>query len=214
MKSARDEIFFRIGNALGREAGTEIPPHERSPSPISRAKPRLGNDPVQCFVDKTKEAAGTLTRVGALSQVPQAIVEYVHSRNLAHAVVLAAHPLIRDLNWPAGWETRVGPAEEGDQASVCAAFAGVAETGTLVLLSGADSPTTLNFLPDDHIVVLRTSQIVAYFEDVWRLLRDNNRSMPRTVNLITGPSRTADVEQTIQLGAHGPRRLHVVLVDG
>ena len=82
-----------------------------------------------------------------------------------------------------------------------------------MLLSGPDHPTTLNFLPDTHIVVLRASQVVGPYEDAWARLRAAATAMPRTVNFVTGPSRTADIEQTIQLGAHGPRRLHIVLID-
>jgi L-lactate dehydrogenase complex protein LldG len=97
-------------------------------------------------------------------------------------------------------------------------LAAIAETGTLMLLSGADTPTTLNFLPDTHIVVVRAGQVVAGYEDAWDMVREkaggDPAAWPRTINLITGPSRTGDIEQRIQLGAHGPRRLHVVLVDG
>jgi len=78
-------------------------------------------------------------------------------------------------------------------------------------LSGPESPTTLNFLPDDFLCLLPESRIVPRLEDAWALLRAERGSMPRATNIITGPSRTADVEQTIQLGAHGPRRLHVLL---
>ena len=90
----------------------------------------------------------------------------------------------------------------------------VAETGTLVLLSGPDNPTTINFLPETHIVVLRAHDIVGPYEAAWNALREiyGERSLPRTVNLISGPSRTADIEQTIIMGAHGPKRLHVVIV--
>jgi L-lactate dehydrogenase complex protein LldG len=116
-------------------------------------------------------------------------------------------------------EIRRGRAEDGDQVGVTACFAAVAETGTLMLLSGPESPTRNNFLPDTHVVVLRASQVVASYEDGWAALREAGRrpeggfAMPRTVNFITGPSRTADVEQRLELGAHGPRRLHIVLVD-
>jgi L-lactate utilization protein LutC len=82
----------------------------------------------------------------------------------------------------------------------------------LVLLSGSFWPTTFDFLPDDHVVVLERERILTHIEDVWALLRARGEGVPRTINFITGPSRTADVEQTIQLGAHGPRRLHVILV--
>src|SRR5574337_311669 len=74
------------------------------------------------------------------------------------------------------------------------------------------SPTTHNFVPDDHVVVLEVGCIVPYFEDAWAFLRARPEGMPRATNIISGPSRTADVEQTIQLGAHGPRRVHVILV--
>ena len=80
--------------------------------------------------------------------------------------------------------------------------------------SGADNPTTLNFLPETHIVVLESGDLVGTYEEVWTRLREKfgEGEMPRTVNMITGPSRTADIEQTLELGAHGPRRLHVIIL--
>jgi L-lactate dehydrogenase complex protein LldG len=82
------------------------------------------------------------------------------------------------------------------------------------MASGPDHPVTLNLLPDTHIVVLNEADIVGGYEEVWMMLRQRygKDGMPRTVNTITGPSRTADIEQTIELGAHGPRRLHIVVV--
>ena len=118
------------------------------------------------------------------------------------------------IPWPNTLGIRRGRSDGKDLVSVTGAFAGVAETGTLVLASGPEAPTTLNFLPDDHIVVLREHRLVRYLEDAWALLRKELGGMPRTVNCITGPSKTADVEQVIQEGAHGPRRLLVVLVRG
>jgi L-lactate dehydrogenase complex protein LldG len=110
-----------------------------------------------------------------------------------------------------------GAAREPDAVSVTGALAGIAETGTLMLHSGPGGPSSLNFLPETHVVVLPAARVVGSYEDGWDLLRRRfgNGTMPRTVNFITGPSRSADIEQTIQLGAHGPRRLHIVLVgDG
>jgi L-lactate dehydrogenase complex protein LldG len=108
----------------------------------------------------------------------------------------------------------VGPSDGKQLASVAHAFAAVAETGTLVLTSGPDNPTTLNFLPDNHIVVVDANHIAADFERVFVRLRARfgERQLPRVVNMITGPSRSADIEQTLILGAHGPRRLHVIVV--
>jgi L-lactate dehydrogenase complex protein LldG len=95
--------------------------------------------------------------------------------------------------------------------SLTSSFCGVAETGTIVLLSSLESPTTLNFLPTTHFVLLSTQSIVAYYEDAWDMVRANNTVLPRTVNFITGPSRTADIEQTIQMGMHGPKELIILL---
>jgi L-lactate dehydrogenase complex protein LldG len=126
---------------------------------------------------------------------------------------MATQSPLNEIDWPQSLTIEHRPARREDRIAVTGAFAGIAETGTLVLLSSPGSPTTLNFLPDVHIAVLRREQIVTHIEDVWTRLRAQSKAMPRTVNMITGPSRTADIEQTIQLGAHGPRSLHVILVE-
>jgi L-lactate dehydrogenase complex protein LldG len=127
---------------------------------------------------------------------------------------MAPHPALDAIPWQARplLQVRRGRAEPGDAVSLTPCLAAVAETGTLMLVSGAETPTTLNFLPDTHIAVVHAGQVVASYEDGWDLVRGLG-AMPRTINLVTGPSRTGDIEQRIQLGAHGPRRLHVVLVD-
>jgi len=108
-----------------------------------------------------------------------------------------------------------GQAEGADAVGVTGVFGGVAETGTLVMLSGPEHPTTLNFLPDTHIAVVSVDQIAGTYEEIWAKLRDSlgHGKMPRVVNWITGPSRTADIEQTLLLGAHGPLRLHILIID-
>jgi L-lactate dehydrogenase complex protein LldG len=105
-----------------------------------------------------------------------------------------------------------GASDGYDLNALSAAFAAVAETGTLALVSGQDNPTTLNMLPDNHIVVVFAEDVVGDFEAAFDRLRKRfGAEMPRTLNFITGPSRSADIEQTLLFGAHGPRRLHVVL---
>jgi L-lactate dehydrogenase complex protein LldG len=107
-----------------------------------------------------------------------------------------------------------GPSDGRDVNAVSVAFAGIAESGTLALVSGADNPTTLSFLSDNHIVVLSRDGILADYESVFAKLRGayGKGGAPRTLNFITGPSRSADIEQTLLLGAHGPRRMHIVIV--
>jgi len=208
MSDGRAAILGRIREALRRDRaeGARFAPER----PEGYTRPGPIEDPLGRFVEKVEAASGTLVRVGALDEVPDAVGAYLAEKELPTEV--AAAPALRRLPWPPGWTLRFGSAGGGDRASVTPCFAAVAETGTLALLSGSDTPTTLNFLPDHHLVVVETSQVVSHLEDVWDRLRRVPGGIPRTINLITGPSRTADVEQTLQLGAHGPLCLHVILV--
>jgi L-lactate dehydrogenase complex protein LldG len=171
---------------------------------------------VELFVAMAEEVQTTVDRVADGGDVPAAIATYLATQNLPAELVMAPDPVLDAYPWADRPMLRIrrGRAEDADAVSVTPAFAGIAETGTLMLLSGPASPTTLNLMPDTHIVVLRAEQIVGPYEDAWTKLREANPTgaLPRTVNFITGPSRTGDIEQRIQLGAHGPRRLHIVLV--
>ena len=166
-----------------------------------------------------EEVQTTVARVASNGAVPAEVARYLAAENLPAELVMAPDPSLDAIPWEARplLTIRRGRAEPGDAVSLTPCLAAVAETGTLMLVSGAETPTTLNFLPDTHIVVLRAGQVVASYEDGWDLVRARSaigaEGWPRTLNLITGPSRTGDIEQKIQLGAHGPRRLHIVLVD-
>ena len=216
MVDSREQILQNIRAALGR--GGELPAtaqqklRDRIAQPRAGPLPELGGDLLETFMDKVAAVSGTCVVVTTPEQVVQEIDAHLARNHLAHKLVASSEPLSEALPWPAQWTVAHRVARGDDLVSVTGAFAAVAETGTLALLSGPTSPTTLRYLPDDHIVVIRQSQIVAYIEDVWRQLRAQYASPPRSINLITGPSRTADVEQTIQLGAHGPRRLHVIVL--
>jgi L-lactate dehydrogenase complex protein LldG len=148
--------------------------------------------------------------------VPAEVAGYLARNNLPAEAVMAPSPQLDGFDWGSQRMLSLhrGRAEASDRVSITGAFAGIAETGTLVMTSGPGHPVTLNILPDTHIAILRESDIVSGYEEAWDRLRaryGKNR-MPRTVNTITGPSRTADIEQTIELGAHGPRRLHILVV--
>ena len=163
------------------------------------------------------EQAATVARIASLDEVPAALADFLKGNNLAPKLRLAPSPELENLPWDGQplLEVETGRAQGSDQVSLTGAVAGIAETGTLLLASGPEAPTTLNFLPDNHVVVLKASQVIGAYEDGWDRLRETHGpgQLPRVVNFITGPSRTADIEQTIQLGAHGPRRLHVLLVE-
>jgi len=158
----------------------------------------------------------TVTRVSDYGQVPAEVSTYLRARNLPSAIRIGADKRLKKAGWASekNLEVRHGASDGGDLAGVSHAMAGIAETGTLALLSGPDNPTTINFLPEHHIVVLKAGDITGDMESVWAMLRKTRGKgeMPRAVNLVTGPSRSGDIEQTILLGAHGPRAVHIIVV--
>ena len=171
---------------------------------------------VELFVRKVGEAFATVVRLDSHDGIPAAVANYLRERNLPQAIRRGDDPRLAGLPWEreAQLAVTVGPSAGQDLAGLSHADAGVAETGTVVLTSGPDNPTTLNFLPDHHVVVVEASTVAGDYETVWADLRRRFGAglMPRTVNLVTGPSRSADIEETLLLGAHGPRSLHILVV--
>ncbi|HYG84732.1 MAG TPA: lactate utilization protein C [Azospirillum sp.] len=224
MSDSRSQILAGIAKSLGRATGDaqraaareRVTGHARNLIP---ARAQLDPaDQIRLFEQMALEVSATVARVASLDAVPDAVAEYLAGHNLPAELRAAPDPTLDTIPWDRRPTLTVstGRARDADAVSLTGAFAGIAETGTLMLVSGAERPTTLNFLPDTHIVVLKAEQIVGGYEDAWDRLRAQAAAfeggMPRTVNMVTGPSRTGDIEQTIQLGAHGPRRLHIVLV--
>lgn len=223
---ARERMLSAVRDALGRgklSSEEKAALERRLRFPRANVVPARGQrDNAGCidlFVAEAERVNATTERQSDWAAVPASIAAYLRAHNLPMVVRAATDPLLSGVAWEseAALTVTTGAAEGGDLASVTSAFAGIAETGTLMLLSGPASPTTLNFLPANHIAVVPESRIVGTYEDAWTLLRAEigvGIAMPRVINWITGPSRTADIEQTLLLGAHGPRRLHIVLVDG
>lgn len=153
-------------------------------------------------------------RVDAIQQLADAvplIERFIAEKQLEPKLHLS--PALQ-REWPATPNIAITHGTTDGSHKLCAsrAWAGIADTGTLVLLSGPDNPSRLNFLADYHLVFVRKDQIVADKKAIWQKLEQQD-ALPRAVNFISGPSRTADIEQTIALGAHGPRFLWV-LVEG
>jgi L-lactate dehydrogenase complex protein LldG len=219
----RDIILATVRRSLG-VTGAEAPRRlavtarlTGHPAGIVPARGQLPPaEKVDLFVSMVQAAAGTVERADDPAGIPAVVAAFLRALNLPLAIRHGEDPLLASVPWEkAGTlQVRRGASDGHDFAAVSHAFAAVAETGTLVLTSGPDNPTTLNFLPDVHIVVVSASDVAADFETAMARLRARFGAdvMPRTVNLITGPSRSADIEQTLILGAHGPRKLHVIVV--
>lgn len=224
MSGSKQQIMAALRRSLKREQpAAEL--RETLEARLSAPRPGLvpargqrpHKDQLDLMEEMLVELSATVVRLRDESEVPQAVADYLKGENLPPRLRLAPRDDLRDLPWDSQplLEITEGRAEEPDPISLTGTFAGIAETGTLMMASGPEAPVTLNFLPENHIVVLRSSQVVGAYEEAWGRLRDRYGQgvMPRGVNMITGPSRTGDIEQTIQLGAHGPRRLHVLMIE-
>ncbi|MEJ2478776.1 MAG: LUD domain-containing protein [Acidihalobacter sp.] len=213
MSEAKAAILARLRASLGdpdtRREGVEqrLGASGRGPAPA------VGEDLTADFIARIEAASATVARVRDGDAVVAEVVAYLEQRELPPRLLLAGDPRLQGLAWPQTMQIDSGVAAPDHLVCLSAAYAGIAETGSLALLSGAATPTGLNFLPDHYLCLLRAGDIVGRIDDLWMRLRAEGRAMPRALNLITGPSRTADVEQTIQLGAHGPRSLHVILLE-
>jgi L-lactate dehydrogenase complex protein LldG len=230
VNTARAAILAGIRRSLGRaelaadrqaELRARIAHHQRNLVP-ARAAALDHAAQLELFVAMAEAAQATVARLRSSEELPEAVVRYLADENLPAELVVAPDPDLDTIRWDLRPLLRIrrGRAESGDMVSLTPCSAAIAETGTVMLASGPASPTTLNFLPDTHMVVIHADQIVASYEDGWERLRmiaaarePGPHGLPRTVNFITGPSRTGDIEQQIVLGAHGPRRLHILLVE-
>jgi L-lactate dehydrogenase complex protein LldG len=208
MSSGRERLLADIRRALGRDGPdlAAIPP-----LPSTGPRPAFEGDLAERFAAKMIEKSATLERIASLADVGDAVARFLAAHGAAPR--LCVSPALAAVVWPPGLTIHPGAAGRDEQTSVTPCFAAVAEAGAIVTLSGPNTPSTLNFVPENHIAIVRVSQVVRHFEDAWAQWRASGLTMPRTVNVISGPSRTADIEQTIQLGAHGPRRLHILLVN-
>lgn len=212
--TARDNILGRIRTALGRNAPlteqqsaqmrTQLKEHPRGPLPSMHWEllPR--------FRERCEGLSSTVDQVASLVDVPAAVARYLRQNGLPMQAV--CWPELAGLDWAgAGLRMEARPARADDKVGVTGAYCGIAETGTLMLLSGAHTHPVTSLLPDTHVAVVPAARLLRSMEDAWDLLRSEYDSLPRQVSFVSGPSRTADIEMTLVLGIHGPYRVHIVL---
>lgn len=213
--SARDNILARIRKNSGREGlttglelsqvRTHIARQERGPQPsIAR------DNPVARFIQESDRLKSTVAEVNSLADVPQAAAAYLKQNSLESPVV--GWPSLAELDWIASgvtYENRLACGE--DMVGITDCFCGIGETGTLLLLSSPTTPKLHALLPETHLCVLSKARIVHTMEDAFQLVRIERGELPRATFFVSGPSRTADIEQTIVIGAHGPYRVHIIL---
>jgi L-lactate dehydrogenase complex protein LldG len=220
--SARETILARIrqhmpkGDGEARRAAVAA----RLTDPKRNLIPARGEGDLEhrisVFTRYMETVGGTVEILEDMNAVPEAVARHLRENNLPAAIRRGTDPLIANLPWHRApmIDVSEGPAREFDTASLSHAFAAAAESGTVILTSGPENPTTLNFLPEMHIVVLDAGRLYGSYEEAWSRLRHiyGSGRMPRAVNMISGPSRTADIEQTIVRPAHGPKNMHVIII--
>lgn len=214
--SARDRILLRVRAALGRSGPLPQQPAEAMRAYIvqhpSGPRPQAQWDLAERLRERALTLATTVDEVETMAGVPAAVARYLRAHGLPPQAVI--WPELAGLDWQAaGIAAEARKAEGMDLVGVTGAYCALAETGTLLLLSGAATPASTSLLPETHIAILPTARIVKSMEDAWALLRAERGQLPRATNFVSGPSRTADIEQTLVLGAHGPYRVHLVLVQ-
>lgn len=223
--SAREAILGKVRASLGvsrDDVARQATVAERLRTAPPGIIPERGHLPqarrVALFCSLAEKLAATVVRVRSADAVPKAVSAYLRERNLPASVRMGADGRLAGMPWDRQRTLQVkrGASDGDDEVGVSHATAAVAETGTLVMTSGEANPTTINFLPDHHIVVVDAADIAGDLEAALGRIREAHGKgiMPRTVNLISGPSRSGDIEQKIVLGAHGPRALHIIVVDG
>ncbi|HEY8887134.1 MAG TPA: lactate utilization protein C [Gallionella sp.] len=206
--NAREKILGRIRHATDdTSAGTieqYLAQHPRGPLPPPP------EDLVAHFVERALKLSSDVLETDDRAEVPALLARYLTEKTLPLSAV--CWPSLAELPWiQAGIDMQSRPANDHDASGVTAAFCAIAETGTLMMLGGAETSATTSLLPETHVAIVDPNRIVATMEDAWDLLRREFKQPPRTVNFISGPSRTADIEQTVTLGAHGPYRVLLIL---
>ncbi len=222
-RTSRDAILGRVRKALKHEgnrdtaraaAASYVEAHGHGP------RPAMPTDLLARFMQRAADMASTVERIDSVADIPAAVARYVDGLELPPALVAqkshqgVCWPEFSALDWQsAGLMIEARPTVGNDRLGITGCFCAIAETGTLVFTTGPDTPTATALLPDTHIAVLRADRVVSGMEEAYALVRREKGTMPRAVNLISGPSRTGDIEQTIVLGAHGPFRVHILVLN-
>jgi len=221
-RGAREAILGRVRKALDKtgdraaaraDAQANIALHRHGP------RPRMPENLVDRFMRRATDMESTIERVADPQAIPAAVARYLAALDLPAS--LAAQKSNAGVCWPEfaaldwagiGLRIEARPTQGDDGIGITGCFCAIAETGTLVVLTGADTPTATTLLPATHVAVVRADRIVSGMEEAFALVLGERGQVPRAINLISGPSRTGDIEQTVVVGAHGPFRVHILIV--
>jgi len=212
--AARENILARIRARQGKPALPAAGEREAVRSYVNsrprHARPRTDWELLARFRERALGLSSTVDEVESLAAAPAAVAHYLRSNSLPPTA--ACWTEFAALDWRSvGVEVAARVARDSDLVGITGAFCAIAETGTLMTVTGPHTPATTSLLPETHIAIVSAARIVRGMEEAWQLMRDELKQPPRAASFISGPSRTADIEQTVTLGAHGPYRVHIVI---
>ena len=218
--STREDILGRVRAKLNRNPDNAAAGRAAIEATLVARQqgPRPAVDPQKSalarrLIEKSLAYSSTVDEVKTAAEAPAAVARYLAGLDLPLKAVV--WPELARLDWAAaGIEAAARGARDADLVGITGCFCAIAETGTLMLCGSPEAPATVSLLPETHIALVPASRIVAGMEEGFALARAELGQLPRAVNFISGPSRTGDIEQTIVLGAHGPYRVHLILLTG
>jgi L-lactate utilization protein LutC len=209
----RENILHRVRTALGRSAG-QAP--AAVPEPWSRIPAMSADERIERLLANVRELSGKTLRARSQAEALRYAEELVAGRTavasnapyLAECGVTALHGVQSGFG---DREALRAVAEKADIGITSADYA-LAETGSLVLLSSAEEARMISLLPMIHLAILPASRILTGLDELYAT-EPEPMSRTSAMVLITGPSRTADIEQILVRGVHGPGEIHVVVVE-
>lgn len=167
---------------------------------VNEFKVRLENQSTKVYLVESK------------TKIPEILAGILPQYSHSQILYAGKDQKINTLDWQEeGIELNEGTPSENGAVSISHSFAGAAETGTLFFTSGPENPARNNYLSTTHIALIHEDTIVQTYEEAFAIQSSMQADLPRSLMMISGPSRTADIEQTLILGAHGPTELIVII---
>lgn len=145
--------------------------------------------------------------LNSASDIASAVADLLRAKNLPAEIHIAPDAQPMDIGALTMKRTPPGP----DDTALTTAPLAIAETGTLTYPATMENPASWHFRAGFEIAVLRASDILPHMEKALARVKGKG-ALPHTINFVTGPSRTGDIEQTLELGAHGPKALAILIV--
>ncbi|MBN1285897.1 MAG: lactate utilization protein [Anaerolineae bacterium] len=210
MSRAREQILSRVYAAARPE-----------PAPVPWQSRRRFDDLAARFTQTLTDGGGRVVRAESLDDTAAKLGDLLKELGARRVIANDEPPLDRldpAVRWP-DYEWHIAGKSGGDLRAFCAAAdvglsgaaAAFAETGTVVMACGTGQSRAATLLPPVHIALVSTARLVA---DIFAWAAARAGDMPAAVTFVSGPSKTADIEQTLAIGVHGPGRFIVVLYDG